>query len=61
MRRFFLPSSLALGALTVAVAASAAEMTCTLLGAYLATLVPTITPYTAPGVGIYKGKDAGQP
>src|SRR5262245_60985887 len=46
---FVLTRLAALGALALPVAASAAEMTCTQLGAYLATLAPTITPYTAPG------------
>jgi len=45
----FLRSTLTLGALVLPVAAPAAEMTCAQLGTYLATLAPTITPFTAPG------------
>ena len=45
----FLRSTLALGALVLPLAAPAAEMTCAQLGTYLATLAPTITPFTAPG------------
>jgi hypothetical protein len=49
MAATFLRSSLALGALALPIAASAAEMTCAQLGTYLGTLPPLITPYTAPG------------